>query len=1012
MPQLTLNLLGAFQAALDGAVLGGFDSDKTRALLAYLAIEANRPHRRESLVALFWPNVQETSARQSLSQALSNLRRLLADAYSDTPYILATRDTVQFNRQSDYTLDVEILDRSPERFRPLLEGVSIPGADGFDEWLLLQREALQNQALEALGDKAGQALAAGDPAQVIALARRQLEIDPWREEAHCQLMRAFMLNGQRNDALAQFERCKKLLLDELGVPPSSETVALFDQIKAGNWDVEHPRATPKSASARISAQSLPVALTPFVGRERELAALQDMIGNPAARLITLVGVGGMGKTRLAIEAARLSQRTFAQGCLFVPLAAVDSAAQLLPAIAHAMGVVLSPQIDSTRQIFSELAHANMLIVADNFEQLLEDAHTVELVTDLLRSAPQVTFMATSREPLSAPGEWVFDLDGLGAAAHALFVQTARRAQAQWQPDEADARHIERICRLVGGMPLGIELAASWLRTLSCAEIAAEIESNLAFLATTTRQVNERHRSITAVFDASWRLLNDDERRTMESLSVFKGGFTREAAKEVAGASLLTLSSLVAKALVRRVKANRYDLHELVGQYAAQRLKESGQSDAARDAHQRYFAALAMRSTQAWMKGNRGAYVDVMVPDLDNARAAVDWAFGDSSNASRRAAAILVIANLPFVWRAAGQLSVARKQLRALLDAEDDLPLDLRGAAVHTAGHMALWQTDAAQAQACFEETLRLLPDATGELQEHAVSISLDWISAMTMLGLGELASQQNNYSLALTRYEDGHKRFAQIGDSWGISEALIGIARHSFGANNLPQQRQQLEESVRLKRQIGDLQGLGWALSWLSTITHQLGDFETTERHLLESLKLQDQVGDKFGKAINLNRMAELRRQKEDYAGAIGLYEQSTQLLEEVGIQGRLAAAQNNLGHMHLAQNDVPRAAGLFKQSLTTFMRLGDKEGVALALAGLGRVAVVTDRPQFAAVCLSAAEQLMVDISYYFESTDRADFERSRDAARAALSLSEFESAWAEGRSMDTDRIARQALAL
>ena len=1012
MPQLTVNLMGAFQAALDGAVLSGFDSDKTRALLAYLAIEADRAHRRESLVALFWPNVQEASARQSLSQALSNLRRLLADVKSDTPFILATRDTVQFNRQSDYKLDVDTLQRAPERFRPLLEGVSIPGADGFDEWLLLQREALQNQALEALDDKAGQALATGDHARAIALARRQLEIDPWREEAHCQLMRAFMLNGQRNDALAQFERCKKLLLDELGVPPSSETVALFEQIKAGNWEFKNSRALPQSANARMSSQSLPVALTPFVGRERELTALQNLIGNSTARLITLVGVGGMGKTRLAVEAARQAQQAFENGCVFVPLAAVTAASQILPAIAQAMGVALSPQVDSKHQIFSELAQANMLIIVDNFEQLLDDEHTVELVTDLLRAAPRVTFMATTREPLSAPGEWVFDLDGLGAAAHTLFVQTARRAQAHWHPDEADARHIERICQLVGGMPLGIELAASWLRTLSCAEIASEIETNIAFLATTTRQVNERHRSITAVFDASWRLLSDDERKAMESLSVFNGGFTREAAKEVASATLLTLSSLVAKALVRRVKVNRYDLHELVGQYATQRLNESGRSETARDTHQRFFAALAMRSTEAWMKGNRSVYVDVILPDLDNARAAVAWAFGESSNASRRAAAILVIANLPFVWRAAGQLSVARKQLRTLLDAEDDLPLDLRGAAVHTAGHMALWQTDAAQAQAYFEETLRLLPDATGELPGHAISISLDWISAMTMLGLGELASQQNNYSLALTRYEDGYKRFAQIGDSWGISEALIGIARHSLGANNLPQQRQQLEESVRLKREIGDLQGLGWALSWLSTITHQLGDFETTERHLVESLSLQDQVGDKFGKAINLNRMAELRRQKKDYAGAISLYEQSTQLLEEAGIQGHLAAAQNNLGHMHLEQNDVPHAAKLFKQSLATFMRLENKEGVALALAGLGRVALATQRPHFATVCLAAADQLMDDISYYFESTDRVDFERSRDAARTVLGLTEFETAWVEGRSTDRDRILQQALAL
>lgn len=993
---------------LDGKPLGGFDSDKTRALLAYLALESDRAHRRESLAALLWPNVQESSARQSLSQALSNLRRLLGDAQAATPFILATRDAVRFNPEGDYALDADRLATEPERYRPLLDGFSLPDAESFDEWLLLRRETLQRTALNALAALGRTALDKGDTNRAIELAHRQLAIDPWREEAHRDLMRALALAGMRNEAIAQYEKCKKILFDDVGVPPSSETTALVEQIKAGALNIMSdpagPGKPPQDAmplSPRRTA--LPAALTAFIGREHDLRALDELLENPAARLITVAGPGGMGKTRLAIEAARRAERAFADGAVFVPLAPVATPDQVPTAIAHAVGAALAPNADARAQILHACSQQQLLCVIDNIEHVLNGNDTVSLLTDMLQAAPQLKILITSREALGATGEWVYDLAGLGVDAHTLFEQAARRVRWQAAPD--DAQHIADICRLVGGLPLAIELAASWLRTLSCAEIATEIARSLSFLATTARHVDERHRSITAVFDGSWRLLQESERRALEALSVFQGGFAREAAHDVADATLHTLSSLVTKSLLRRTGANRYDLHELVRQYAAEKLAASGRRDAVRKRHQAFYAQLAQHASDAWFRGERNAFVEQLPPENENLIAAVNTALEAGADAEARIAALRILWTAPLHWRSIGYLSTARMQMQTLLDTTDDLPPAVRGAALHAAGYMALWQSSPAQAQAHFEDSIRLLSDLPSEPLQR-------WTLASCLTGLGEVASQQNNYELALTRYKQGYDEFAALGDGWGMSEALIGIARHTLGDGTLPHRRDLLEQSVRLKRELRDSQGLSWALSWLSVFTHQMGELDVTEHLLSESLQLQERLGDKFSTAITLNRMAELKRQRGDLDNALRIYQQGLRLVEEIGIPASVAMTRNNMGYIHLAQGDAARAAALFKHSLGVFQASGDKEGMALALAGLGGVAVKTQRARFGAVCLSTAERLMSEINYYFESTDRVDFERHSAAARAALGESDFATAWTEGKSADAGEVARLAAVL
>lgn len=1028
-PRLSLQFFGQFQVQLDGKPVTAFNSDKTRALLMYLTLESNRAHRRESLSGLLWPNVLDTSARQSLSQSLSILRKLLPGGEGEgetRAFIVADREAIQFNPNSDYALDVRQLETlanvdlgNPAGFAeaerilglyraPLLEGFTIPDAEGFEEWLLLRRESLQRVALEAFDKAVAAATARGDYAKAIELARRQLEIDPWREETHRDLMLAYAFNGQRADALAQFEKCRQILRDALGIDPSAETRALWTQIQREELrpadvaviDADAVAITlPNVASLAIAhlpqqqLPPLPVSATPFVGREAELAELAALIVNPEVRLITLMGAGGAGKTRLALQAATVVQSEFEFGAAFVPLVSITTSEQIAPAIATALNVPLQGEADDLTQLLTLLREKSVLIVLDNFEHLLSASGSVDVAAALLRAAPRVKLLVTSREALNIASEWVRDVGGLGKDAHALFVQSARRVYAQSALTAEDEIAIDRICRLVEGMPLGIELAASWTRLLSCADIADEIARNIDFLATTTRDVPARHRSITAVFDYSWKLLTPREQQVMMHLSVFRGGFTRDAAKQVAGASLLELSALISKSLVRRAAAGRYDLHELVRQYAAAQLAETQDVAHSRERHLAFYAALA-EATEPRLLGEEQASAWVSLEsELDNIRAALDWAVQPSQPDARGVeTALRLLVALRELWRVRGHLGEARTVLGQLLFRSQLVPLPLRARALNLAGVLALGQDDLAVARVLFEESL--------EVWQHVEPGGAGGGTAQALLGLGEAASGISDYISARDYYERSYALFEAAGDAWGMSEALLGMARQVLAVEELPRKRELLERSYAMKRALGDARGMAWVLSWLGVVAHQFGDMAQAHAVNLECLALQQTLGDKPGMARTLNRIGEVMRHDEKWAEASAYYTESLQHFRELGSTRGIAMVLHNLAHILLRQNEASRALAYFKESLMLYDQHGDKEGLALALAGLGAVALVMGQPQLAVRRLSAAAATMRHIGYFFETSDNEAYEGALAAAKAALSEEAFASAWAAGEAM------------
>jgi diguanylate cyclase (GGDEF)-like protein len=681
MSRLSLYLLGPPRIERDGKPVQ-IRRRKAIALLAYLAV-TGRAHSRDALATLLWPEQSQSRARAGLRTALADLRAALGDGWLE-----ADRETVCLTEDQAPWLDarafrdllaacqahehasleacttcLDVLSEASSLYHDdFLAGFTLPDSPAFDEWQFFESQGLRDELALVLEQLALAHGRHGEHEQAINYARRWVALDPLHEPAQRCLMRLYAGSGQRAAALRQYEACVRMLEAELGVPPGEETAELGRSIREG-CQVGEPSPAPKARQ-----HNLPASLTPFVGRERELAQVRSYLRSSDCRLLTVTGPGGMGKTHLALEAVAALVDAFHDGVWFVPLAPLQSADGILPAVAYALSFDYMRVGDPQRQLLDHLSESNMLLVLDNLEHLLDGAdgaNGADLVAEMLRAAPEVRILATSRARLNVHGERVLTLEGMdypapdrgaqdeplvvssrqdsGAGerrdAPELFLSSARRAQPDLALTEDDLAHVAEICRLVEGLPLAIVLAAGWVSALSPAEIAAEIRHSLDILETDMRGIpaegavgGERHRSIRAVFDHSWSLLTQREREVFRGLSVFRGSFTRQAARQVAGASLRELMALVNKSLLQRVSRERYQVHELLRRYGAERLDETPDGGkAVRDRHSGYYTGVVEAWGAGWPFGSLWTTtVTEMDVEIENARAAWDWALAQGN----------------------------------------------------------------------------------------------------------------------------------------------------------------------------------------------------------------------------------------------------------------------------------------------------------------------------------------------------------------------------------------------
>ena len=696
MAALKLSLLGPFLAALDEKPIDSFPTSKVQALLVFLAVERQAAHRREYLMELLWPGMPEPSARHNLRQALYQLRKKFpslssSPAGKDTvPFVLSDRRTIQINAAAAIETDVErvgiyltdlknhdhpdllncptcreSLEAAVDLYRgDFLVDFYLDDSNQFEAWTAAQRDANRQQVLVALEILTTMTSQRQDFQQAQAFAERQIALDPLRERAHRALMTALAHRGRRRAALAHYETLREQLEAELSIDPSPETHTLMAAIREGEIRGEQPLETTTILSdgmasrlptlqdtrielpkKRVIRSNLPAQPTPFIGRETELIELEALIADRDTRLVTIVGPGGMGKTRLALVAAErmVETKLFPDGVFFVDLAPLNEPQQIPSAVAEVLQIQLSAGEGGARQQLLEfLRDKAMFFVMDNFEHLLDGAH---LISDLLVAAPGIQVLATSRERLEFRQEqlypisglefpdWVTPEDAAEYTAAQLFLGAARRMRPNFELEQGELAPLAYICRLVGGMPLALELSAGWVELLPLAEIAAKIERGLGFLESDLQDVPDRHRSIWTIFETTWERLEPTERDMMKKLSVFRSGFTREAARQVASdqksspASLRLLGRLVSKSLLQvDPSRERYQVHEMLRKFALERLDQSGEMVTTHTAHASYYLDM-LYQLEAAIKGGRGQKdaLDDIEADFANIRAAWNWA---------------------------------------------------------------------------------------------------------------------------------------------------------------------------------------------------------------------------------------------------------------------------------------------------------------------------------------------------------------------------------------------------
>jgi predicted ATPase/DNA-binding CsgD family transcriptional regulator len=617
----------------------------------------------------------------------------------------------------------------------------------------------------------------------------------------------------------------------------------------------------------MAVVNFPAQPTPFIGRVQELAQITALLADDSCRLLTLVGPGGIGKTRLAIEAALVQPGRYADGVYFVALQPLTSTELILPAIAQALNVQFSPNCEPRQQLLDILRDKMMLLVLDNIEHVLDG---VELLSEILTVAPGVRILTTSRERLNLVEEWVFDVGGLdvpnGAplaearhySAIELFERGAQRVDRSFSVTN-DWEHVVRICRLVDGMPLALELASAWVRALPLEEIAAELEHSLDILETASRNVLPRHRNMRAVLNYSWTLLTDSERQTFTQLAVFRGGFTRDAAETIAGASRHTLAGLVDKSWLRySSESSRYDIHELLRQFAQECLDAcDGAAWQTHERHCRYYMAL-VRGIWLHLGGAQFAEASAEIEtELENIRSGWGWAVHNHQFDALEG----TLQSLWFFYdrgsrfqegetvfaKAAAQLAVAGEAYRPLY-----------GNVLARQGAM-LFSLDR------YIDALPLLEQSVEVLRAYPPGEAL----AFALLALGEtIAEEKNDIVLAETLFHESLAIYRSLNDLWGVAYTLnwLNICRMldvpeddpAHARFSVEQAFAYVRESLDIFEELNNTWGIALANASLASLFWDKEDYATAWEMANQALALFTESDVAWGRAFALHMMADL----------------------------------------------------------------------------------------------------------------------------------------------------------
>jgi predicted ATPase/DNA-binding XRE family transcriptional regulator len=686
--------------------------------------------------------------------------------------------------------------------------------------------------------------------------------------------------------------------------------------------------------------NLPIFPTPLIGRQHEMEELIRLLRDPKCRILTFVGLGGIGKTRLAIEIATHIENDFVDGVYFVPLVPVNSSRFLIPVIANSIGFNFQSAIpmDPKNQLLNYLKEKHILLLVDNLEHLINEQGVIELLAELIQQAPQLKLITTSRESLNLQGEWVFEVHGLpipegdstDGTSVELFLQRARRAYVEFNATTDDYPSILRICKLVEGMPLGIELAAAWVRTLSCDEIEREIERGLDILTISARDIPIRHRSMRAVFDHSWKLLTEEEQRVLLQLSVFRGGFRRGAAEAVADATLSVLSSLITKSLIRRSGAGRYDLHELIWQFVAEQFNGLPDEQSVIQArHGRYYLLYFSQADERLRSSAQRETLAELTTEMDNFRTAWDWAItqGEFAMIEQTMRTFFRLYDtrgwfqegLDMLGRAVDTLEMAHGYSPP--DRTEQVAL---GHLLATHSWLAYRLANYKQAQEMLERSLKIL---------RLVNEPRVLVEAITYLG--RVMEMIGDYPRALELYSEGLEVATAIDDRWfkavclTLHTALIGINHNIVEPENTHKRLQSVVADWRL---IGDPRLIAFALDFLSRSARRLGRYDEARAALEENAALNNSIGFGWGLGTAYRGLGIVAQAQGNHQQAVDMFHKSLNTFTELGGSWYVARVLAEMGRSILALGNEAEAGHVWRQALRI---AADIHGTPVALEAL-----------------------------------------------------------------------------
>ena len=987
-PRLALYFLGSPQLYLGNEPIPA-ERRKAVALLAYLALERGQ-HRRESLSALLWPDYDQSKAFTNLRHTLWEIQQSLGEGWLN-----ADREKTGLNDRADIWLDVQEFEslfaqshaQNDSSLRiPLfveatklyrnhfLNGFSLKDAPSFNEWAFAKSEDLRCQLAGVLTRLSEDYCALGQAEKAIPYARRLITLDPLNESAHCHLMNIYVQAGQHDAALKQYQTCEELLRKELNLDPQPETYALYKQIRKGELK---PDLVVKSAKTTARKHNLPLYLTTFVGREKEINDVIRLLEK--ARIVSLIGTGGVGKTRLSIQSANKLLNTYNDGVWLVELAPILDPTLVPRTTVIAVGLRGEPEQPVIDRLCEHLREKHMLVILDDCGHLIEAC--AHMADKILHAAPHVHILVSSREALGIAGEVTYPVPSLelpdinhlppvGALSQCeairLFIDRATSAVPAFTVTNENASFLAQICCRLDGIPLAIELAAAKVRVLSVKQIAERLDQRFRLLTGGSRTALERHQTLRATINWSYNLLTPSEQTLFRRLSVFTGGWRLEAAEAICSdepsASVVRsedilnlLEQLINKSLVvveEQEGETRYHFLETIREYALEKLSGSGEEQKVRNRHLDFFISLAEEGERHYRSREQSFWFRAMERERDNFRGALDYVL----HSNQPETSLRFIGAAFWLWFFQGPWSEGQAWVEvALAQAANERTL-AKAKALMALGLLQFSQSDHPAAQAALEKSLAIWQE-----------LDATWWSAFVLDFLGLTMRRQNR--------EAGHL----------------------------------FQESLRLAQATNDEWLLAFSLWHLGENELHLKKLFEAKRLLDESLTISRTLGDKMLQNEALRALGEISEAEQDYRRAIDLYKESLAIIQELHDVTNISVLYFNVGRASQLAGENKKAEGYFMDALLWSRRLGKKEGVLRALAGLGVVAEARGEAERALRLLIASQALYANLGFNFPPNQSAWLQRHLESARAQLNAEQFAAAWAEGKKMTLDLALKMA---